>query len=291
MDIRSLEYVVTLAEELHFGRAAQAHYISAQPFGRRIQALERELGTRLFERTSRRVSLTEAGKRFVPRARRALADIDALSEPPTAPSAGTVLRIGVLGFGLADLWPATQAILTQEDPDITLVYVELDWENQYDAVRMGDVDVAVLHDIGGADDLAVEGVTEVERYAVVPAASDLAEADRLTASDITNQPCVIPVGQRGLAEWVGGHVLTSGVEVRSPSNIPLAVATTGTLGIYAEPARRYFPHPDVRYIPLEGPGGAVALASREGDHQALVAHFRHAVRASKRISKLSRPHG
>ncbi|WP_433179602.1 LysR family transcriptional regulator [Actinoallomurus sp. CA-150999] len=42
MDIRSLRYAITLAEELHFGRAAQRHYISAQPFGRRIQDLERD---------------------------------------------------------------------------------------------------------------------------------------------------------------------------------------------------------------------------------------------------------
>lgn len=49
MDVQALLYVVTLSEELHFGRAAQAHYISAQPFGQRVQRLERELGTRLFD--------------------------------------------------------------------------------------------------------------------------------------------------------------------------------------------------------------------------------------------------
>ncbi|MEV0385296.1 LysR family transcriptional regulator [Nonomuraea sp. NPDC050643] len=80
MEIRSLRYAVTLAEELHFGRAAQRHFIAAQPFGRHIQRLEREVGQRLFERTSRRVALTPAGERVVAEARRVLAAVDGLAE-------------------------------------------------------------------------------------------------------------------------------------------------------------------------------------------------------------------
>ncbi|MEV4168893.1 LysR family transcriptional regulator [Nonomuraea sp. NPDC049709] len=80
MEIRSLRYAVTLAEELHFGRAAQRHFIAAQPFGRHIQRLEREVGRRLFERTSRRVVLTSAGERLIAEARRVLAAVDALAE-------------------------------------------------------------------------------------------------------------------------------------------------------------------------------------------------------------------
>ncbi|MFC4111913.1 LysR family transcriptional regulator [Nonomuraea zeae] len=80
MEIRSLRYAVTLAEELHFGRAAQRHFIAAQPFGRHIQRLEREVGRRLFARTSRRVVLTPAGERLVARAREVLAAVDELAE-------------------------------------------------------------------------------------------------------------------------------------------------------------------------------------------------------------------
>ncbi|WP_433181416.1 LysR family transcriptional regulator [Actinoallomurus sp. CA-150999] len=80
MDIRSLRYAITLAEELHFGRAAQQHYIGAQPFGRHIQNLERELGVRLFERTSRRVTLTPAGARVLAEARAIVDAVDALAD-------------------------------------------------------------------------------------------------------------------------------------------------------------------------------------------------------------------
>ncbi|WP_329254799.1 LysR family transcriptional regulator [Actinoallomurus sp. NBC_01490] len=80
MDLSSLRYAITLAEELHFGRAAQRHYISAQPFGRHIQNLERELGIRLFERTSRRVTVTPVGARVLAEARAIVDAVDALTD-------------------------------------------------------------------------------------------------------------------------------------------------------------------------------------------------------------------
>ncbi|WP_223167850.1 LysR family transcriptional regulator [Nonomuraea sp. SYSU D8015] len=96
MEIRSLRYAVTLAEELHFGRAAQRHFIAPQPFGRHIQRLEREVGKRLFERTSRRVALTPAGERVVAEARRVLAAVDGLADVARddAPHDGAPISVG-----------------------------------------------------------------------------------------------------------------------------------------------------------------------------------------------------
>jgi DNA-binding transcriptional LysR family regulator len=287
MDVRSLRYAVTLAEELHFGRAARAHFIAAQPFGRRIRELERELGTQLFGRTSRRVWLTDAGERFMPRARQVLAQMDALMETAEGEHAEPVLRIGVLGFGLADRWPATRCLLARSRPDLELTYVELDWGNQYDAVRTGDVDVAIVHNVGGADDLILESVMDTRRCAVVPAESEFADADYLTEVDAFDHPWVVPVGQPGLADWVGGHSIRNRVEVRSPTSIPIAVATTGCLGMHGEPAARFFPHPGVRYRPLDGPRAVVAIASRKREHRDTVAAFRSAVRATTVIERLA----
>ncbi|WP_425302681.1 LysR family transcriptional regulator [Nocardia wallacei] len=89
VEIESLRWVVTLSEELHFGRASQLHYVSAGHFGRQIQRLERQLGVRLFDRTSRRVTLTPAGQRVVVHARRVLATLEELrnSAEPTSPPA------------------------------------------------------------------------------------------------------------------------------------------------------------------------------------------------------------
>lgn len=288
MDVRSLRYALTLADELHFGRAARAHYITAQAFGRRIQELEREVGAKLFHRTSRRVALTPAGERFLPRARRVLAQMDDLMRTAEGERAESVLRIGVLGFGLADRWATTRALLTRHRRDLELSYLEVDWETQYDAVRTGEVDVAVVHDVGGADDLVVERVMDTGRNAVVPAGSDLADADHLTESDIADRPRIRLVGQPGLAEW-GGEPASGEVEVRSPSTVATAVATTGRIGFHAEPATRFFPHPDVRYVPLDGPGAVVAIATRPRDHRHAVTAFRTAVLASSATERLALP--
>ncbi|WP_406231789.1 LysR family transcriptional regulator [Nocardia sp. NBC_01009] len=69
-----------MADELHFGRAADRHYVSAGHFGRRIQQVERVLGHKVFHRTSRRVQLTPAGFGIVAQARVVLAALDKLCE-------------------------------------------------------------------------------------------------------------------------------------------------------------------------------------------------------------------
>lgn len=72
LELRHFRWVVTLAEELHFARAAERLGMSRQSLSNRIRAIEDELGHPLFRRTTRRVGLTPAGEAFVPRARQAL---------------------------------------------------------------------------------------------------------------------------------------------------------------------------------------------------------------------------
>jgi DNA-binding transcriptional LysR family regulator len=284
MDIQSLRYVVTLAEELHFGRAAGRHYIAAQAFGRRVQQLERELGLRLFDRTSRRVALTSAGDRFVVRARRILGYVDELAEVTRAepPADDAVLRVGVLGFGMADVWPDVRGLLAALYPGLRLVHCEVDWDSQYDAVRSGLVDVSVAHDVGPAQGLATDRVLEAGRIAVVPAGSPYADAPLLTEADVAGEQWVRPLGRHpGLAEWAGpagSHGRTS-TGVRTPAAVPAAVATSGQLGLHGEPARRFFARPDVRFVPLAGPPAVVSVLSRPSDLRPAVLAFRRAAGA------------
>jgi DNA-binding transcriptional LysR family regulator len=289
MEIQTLRYAVTLAEELHFGRAAQRHFISAQPFGQHIKRLEREVGTRLFERTSRRVRLTPAGELFVDRARTVLAQVALLQEAAAedARSDEGALRIGLLGFGAADRWQDLRTMAQMQQQRLTLVYQDLDIVDQYDALRRGEVDVAVLQYVGGLDGLDFEPFLSYPRVAVVPASSPLADASFLTASDLSNYRWLnVSSHEPLLRSWAGAPDAGTGASVRHPAAIPAAVAATGSVFVHSEPAARYFSHPDVRFISLEGTPAQLAVATRTGDRRPGAEAFRRAAAAVRMIASV-----
>lgn len=80
MEMRHLRYFVAVAEELHFGRAAERVHICQPPLSRQIKDLELELGASLFLRRNKRISLTEAGSAFLEDARDILRKVDMAAE-------------------------------------------------------------------------------------------------------------------------------------------------------------------------------------------------------------------
>jgi DNA-binding transcriptional LysR family regulator len=120
VELRQLRYFVAVAEELHFGRAAERLHMSQSPLSRAIRELERELGAVLFVRTTRRVELTEAGSLLLERSRRALAEIDgAIADARrSADVDGDVLGLGYGPFSrtvVARIADALSAALPDRD--------------------------------------------------------------------------------------------------------------------------------------------------------------------------------
>lgn len=293
MDIKSIRYVITLAEELHFGRAAQRHYISPQPFGQRVRQLERELGFALFERSSRRVALTPRGERFVFEAREAVARFEELAQAEVSPTGDDDLVVGVLGFGLGELWALTRQLLQDLSPGVRLVHRDLDFVTQYRLLLTGEVDVAVVHHIGPMEGLVFDVVHQSSRVAVVPRWSELAERCSLRATDLDGQHWTPVMSMNpDVASWLGpsADVTSRRVEpVRRPDAVASAVATTGAVGLHAALAARYYPHPDVLYVPLEGPAWDIAVATRDRDARPAVQAFRRAVAAALEVHSIVSP--
>ncbi|MEI8196173.1 MAG: LysR family transcriptional regulator, partial [Phycisphaerae bacterium] len=99
MELRHLRYFVAVAEELHFGKAAERVGIAQPPFSHQIQALERELGVTLLARTKRSVELTAAGTAFLAEARRTLAHAAMATRAAQRAARG---EIGRLAIGFVD---------------------------------------------------------------------------------------------------------------------------------------------------------------------------------------------
>lgn len=99
MELRRLRYLVAVAEELHFGRAAIRLRISQPPLSQQIQQLEAELGVKLFHRTKREVRLTDPGKRIVSEAQLILRQADHFIDVASRISEGAIGHLPVAGPG------------------------------------------------------------------------------------------------------------------------------------------------------------------------------------------------
>ena len=147
MELRELELFVTVAEELHFGRAAERAHLSQPALTQAIARLERRLGARLLERTTRRVSLTPAGGALLGRARGLLDDARGAGDLVARVARGEVgsVRVGVVGTAMLEPVPALVRAVRAAHPDLRLELTEQTGAAQLAALRAGRLDLGILH--------------------------------------------------------------------------------------------------------------------------------------------------
>jgi DNA-binding transcriptional LysR family regulator len=187
VETRELAYFLALAEELHFGRAAQRLGIAQPVLSRAIQRLERRLGVSLFERNSRKVALTPAGEVFLHEGGKALdAMAAAIRRAQRAgrpdPRLVLVMKPGSDGGLLPDILSAYEA-----EPDAVAVDVVFGVAERAAMLREGRADIGLLHstnDLSGldAEELLVEG-----QVAVLPRRHRLATASSLRMADLRGE--------------------------------------------------------------------------------------------------------
>lgn len=147
MELRHLRYFVAVAEELHFGRAAQRLHIAQQPLSRQISQLEDELGVQLFYRTKRTVRLTEVGEVFLTEARKTLSQAEQTILLAQQTSRGEIgrLAVGFTGAALNSLLPQIVRKFKDCHPKIEVVLERLHTQEQVIALRSQQLDVGFLH--------------------------------------------------------------------------------------------------------------------------------------------------
>ncbi|TVM17334.1 LysR family transcriptional regulator [Oceanidesulfovibrio indonesiensis] len=146
MDIRQLTYFVAVAEEGHFGRAAERVHIAQPPLSQQIKKLEDELGVRLFDRTSRRVALTRAGEVLYERAVDILSRMHAAEEQLRAMAEGRRgrLSVGFVGPAMESRLPEAVRAYREARPDVTLTLKQLSTMQQLELVAEGQLDVGFV---------------------------------------------------------------------------------------------------------------------------------------------------
>jgi DNA-binding transcriptional LysR family regulator len=187
METRELRYYVAVAEELHFGRAAERLGIAQPPLSRAIQRLERRLGVTLLERSSRAVSLTEAGRVLLAEGRAALEAVEAADRRTRRAGSGFVLaaKAGASGEFLAKLLDAYAAEPGAVEVEVLLCGIA----EQERLLRDGRADVALLHlpfdSIVGLDTEELRTETQV---VVLPGGHPLSTRPSLTLAEVTALP-------------------------------------------------------------------------------------------------------
>jgi len=141
IELRQLRYFVTLAEELHFGRAAEREHIVQSALSQQLQRLERELGVRLLERSTHHVQLTRAGAAFLLEARRLLAQAErAVAAARHAGSAAAALWVGIVDASY-DSMPQILQQVQQRYPSLEIHQVEAGVPEQFKLLVEGRLDV------------------------------------------------------------------------------------------------------------------------------------------------------
>jgi DNA-binding transcriptional LysR family regulator len=143
MELRQLRYFVTLAEDLHFGRAAAREHIVQSALSQQLQRLERELGVRLLERTTHRVQLTPAGRAFLVEARQILSHIARAAEvAKRAGGAASTLRVGIVDASY-DSMPQILRQVRERYPDLEIHEIEAGVPEQFRMLVDGRLDVGL----------------------------------------------------------------------------------------------------------------------------------------------------
>jgi LysR family hydrogen peroxide-inducible transcriptional activator len=193
LSIRQLEYLVTVADELGFRRAAELLHVSQPTLSAQIQQVEAVLGFAVFERSARRVLVTAAGERIVEHARKVLLAVDDLLAEATRvrdPFTGAI-RIGIIPtvapYLLAEVMPALGAAY----PKLRLSFREEKTETALGYLRAGQIDAAIVALVDDTADLAHAVITEDAFVVALPKGHPLTKKKRVALQDLEDETVLL----------------------------------------------------------------------------------------------------
>lgn len=192
MELRHLRYAVTVADLLSFTRAAERLGIAQPPLTQQIRSLENELGLPLFNRTSRKVTLTAPGQVFIEHARRILRDVEGMTIAAQRSHRGETGRL-VIGYPSSiafDYFPRVMREFRKRYPDVQVELREQKHLALLEALRNGALDLAFIRDFFDDASLRTHVVLRERFVAAIPSGHPLASHRALSPERLRDEPFV-----------------------------------------------------------------------------------------------------
>ncbi|MFF2808824.1 LysR family transcriptional regulator [Streptomyces sp. NPDC058000] len=260
--VQQLRSLLTLAEELHFGRAAARLYLTQPALSLQIRALERRLGVQLFARTSRRVEVTPVGRALLPLVRNVVGATDELRDAALSSSTGgDGLR---LRLGLTDCATALAstrrviAALTTLHLGLEIDFRVVDLVEQATGLTTGQIDAAFVY-LPVPEDFHAQPLTTEARVVCLSSTDPLAQRSSVCLADLSDLPMVgltPEVSRAGRDFWAvdprpdGTPVRYTEHKVSRVESLLSAVSFDGARAFLPAVAAELYPRPDIRYLPV-----------------------------------------
>ncbi|MFJ9408793.1 LysR family transcriptional regulator [Streptomyces sp. NPDC101393] len=261
--VHQLRSLLTLAEELHFGRAAARLYLTQPALSQQIRNLEHRLGVKLFTRTSRRVEVTPMGHALLPLVKNAVGATDELRDAARSSFAGKdgqTLRLGLTDCAAA--LASTRrviAALTTLYPGLELDFRVVDLVEQATALAAGQIDAAFVY-LPVPEGFHVQPLTTEPRVVCISASDPLAQRSSVQLAELADHAVagLTPeVSLAGREFWAidprpdGSPVRYTDHHVSRVESLLSAVSFDGAIAFLPAAAAELYPRPDVRYLPVD----------------------------------------
>src|SRR6201996_563109 len=292
IELRHLRYFVAVAEELHFGRAAERLHVAQPPLSQQIRKLEDLLVYPLFTRPSRSVSLTPAGEALLQRARRTLRNVQRDIDETRSIGRGDVgsLHIGFIGSAMLATLPAIFRSYREKYPQVRLHLHESFTALVTEGLENGTLDAGILRDGDPLEGLQITTIFSEPFVAVLPAGHACAKQKSISVAVLRNEPFVYYPRSAGARAYekpltmCEEHGFRPQIVQEASHWLTILRLISAGQGVSIAPACvRQIASPEVVCLPLRGARAVsnIELAWLEGDARPIVQRFRRLAEATR----------
>jgi DNA-binding transcriptional LysR family regulator len=193
MELRHLRYFITVAEELHFGRAAERLNMTQPPLSQQIRQLEDELGVQLFNRVGRNIELSVAGRVFLEETQQTLVQVEHAVQAARRAARGEIGRlvVGFVGTAAYRVLPSTLRVFQERFPGVEVALREMTTLDQAKALRAEQMDVGFLRPPVDSNGLEIETVFREPLVVALRETHPLTVNEHLTLEMLAKEPFVL----------------------------------------------------------------------------------------------------